>query len=287
MKRRTVLISYLLTLFASFGSFAQDNVTSNEPKKCHIFIHGYTAQSEGYFGELPRQVIWDSSNTIHRSSPEVATKILEQIETCDKDDLIVLRPHSYGAAQILFILGQGKRFQHFFPNHDFVKIYKKTYEVYSYTGAYHGTPIMDIVCSNKFTKRIGALFGKSCVETLTTSTISDVSSFVTSPGVPTHLIYSSDRSGYWGTLGAIISKHMVCVFQYIFKKKRNQNDNTLPIYSTRACAEVQPMLDEDSNCKKLDSQYFVDFHHERKYHHTEFLLNEEFMLMENTGEEKE
>jgi hypothetical protein len=287
MFKRTIKLFSLFFIILSSLSANAKNSQSSKNKKCNIFIHGYTKSGEGYFGDLPKQVVWDSSKSIQKSSPEVATKILEQMDSCEKDSLIVLRPHSYGAAQVLYILGQGKRFQKYFPDHDFVKIYKNVHEVYSYTGAYHGTPIMDIVCSNKFTKFIGAYFGKSCVQTLTTSSISDVSSFVHSPGVPTYLIYSSDRSGYFGTLGTIISKHMISLRQFIFKRKRNQNDNTLPIYSTRACAEIIPMLDENSNCKKLDSEYFIDFYHEENYHHTEFLLDKKFMLMENSGDKDE
>ena len=251
---------------------------------CNIFIHGYTANSTNYFGDLPRQVIWDSSKDIEDSAPDVASKILEKMQSCKSDQLITLRPHSYGASQVFYILGLGKRFKNLYPDHDFVKVYKKTFNVFSYTGAYHGTPLMNLVCSNGLTRFLGRVFGKSCVRTLLTSSSKDVTSYVNSPGVPTYLIYSSNRSGYYGTIGALISKYLVGGFQYIFRGRRNQNDNTLPISSTRACAKVKAMYSRDSNCKKIDPNYFIDFYHERDRNHTGFLKDKEFMLMENSNE---
>lgn len=266
---KTNLIGLVLLFFSS-------NLLAKEV--CNIFIHGYTSNEIRYFGELPRQVIWDSSEELEVSAPKVAKKILEEMETCSSGDAVVLRPHSYGASQVQYILGKGFQFQELYPNHDFVQVYKRTIEVYAYTGAFHGTPLMDLVCANKITSALGSWFGKSCVKSLTTSAVDNVSSKVTSPGVPTHLIYSSNRSGYLGTLGNIIATHMVGFFSYL-KGTRNQNDNTLPIYATRACAEKQLMPYADSNCKKLDSNYFIDFHHTEKFNHNQFLRNNEFMQM--------
>ena len=250
---------------------------------CDIYIHGYTAEGVGYFGDLPRQVIWDSSQEIEVAAPDVATKILEQMQTCPADAAIVLRPHSYGAAQVHFILSKGHLFQDLSPEHPYVEIYRRTIEVYSYTGAYQGTPLMDLVCANAITRKIGEFIGKACVRTLTTSPVDNVAAKATTPGVPIHLITSSNRSGYYNTTGTIISKHMVGFFDFILGR-RNQNDNTLPLYSTRACAEQQLMPKEDSKCEKLDGNYFIDFYHTTELNHNEFLKDEAFMGMTSDEE---
>jgi hypothetical protein len=274
------LLVLIITTFCVAHSYANDPI---QKKKCNIFIHGFTSNNINYFGDLPRQVLWDSTKEITEAAPEVATKVLEQIDTCNKDDLIVLRPHSYGVAIVHYILGQGRRFQDFSPYHDFVQIYKKTIHVYAYTGAYHGTALMDLVCSNTASKYVLDKFGKSCIKSLTTSPLNDVSSLVSNPGVPTYLIHSTNRSGYLGYLGStgkIIARSMVGFFDFYLNGTRNQNDNTLPIYATRACSKAQLMKNEDQNCRKLDSNYFIDFKHEKEMHHTEFLTNKDFMLME-------
>lgn len=271
-------------IFVLISALWIQSLSAQQLSKCHIFVHGYTSQNDKYFGELPRQVKWDSSLSIEKSAPEVAAKIIEQIHSCEPDSLVVLRPHSYGAAQVLYILGQGKRFQNFSPEHDFVKIYKRTFEVYSYTGAYHGTPLMDLVCSNKITATLGTSFGKSCVDTLTTSTVTDVANFVHSPGVPTYLIHSTNQSGYLGLLGTIIAKDKITLLDYTIGQKRNLNDNTLPLYATKACTNTTPLIKSDEICKKLDDTYFIDYHHTKKYNHTNFLLLNDFMLMEDGNE---
>ncbi len=85
--------------------------TTSAAESCDIYIHGYTPDGTNYFGDLPRQVIWDANQEIEVSAPEVARKILAEIDTCPKDSSIVLRPHSYGAAQIHYILSKGFHFQ--------------------------------------------------------------------------------------------------------------------------------------------------------------------------------
>jgi hypothetical protein len=252
---------------------------------CSIFIHGYTSNNENYFGDLPRQVLWDSSQNIEEASLDVAQGIIEQMDTCEDDDLIILRPHSYGVSQVLYILGLGKRFQDTYPDNKFVKIYKRTFEVFSYTGAFHGTPLMNIVCSSRLTRKIGKFFGKSCVPSLLTNTINGPTDYVHSPGVPTYLIYSTDRSGYYGALGGIISKYKVSFFSFFFRGTRNQNDNTLPIASTKACASQKLMKKRDSTCKKIDSTFFKDYYHLTDKNHTEFLTDKEIMLMGSINED--
>lgn len=274
MERSCLL--FLFTLLISQSLYAVSD--------CNIYIHGYTPNGKNYFGDLERQVVWDANQEIEVSAPIVAAKILDQIETCPVKSRVVLRPHSYGAAQVHYILGKGLIFHEHFPEHNYSKIYKRVSSVYAYTGAFHGTPVMDLVCTNKLTKLIGDLFGRECVHTISTSNIDNVAYKVQSPGVPTHLIYSTDRSGYLGTLGTIIAKHLVSWWSFVFKKVRNQNDNTLPIYATRGCAEKKLMKYEDSNCEKIDENYFIDFYHEKNRHHTEFLKDKEFMQLKVTSE---
>ncbi|OFZ60479.1 MAG: hypothetical protein A2381_13155 [Bdellovibrionales bacterium RIFOXYB1_FULL_37_110] len=252
---------------------------------CDIFIHGYTPEGQGYFGDLPRQVVWNANEPIEISAPKVADKILELMDTCEKDAPIVLRPHSYGVAQVHYILGKGKQFQALYPEHKFVQIFQRTTEVYAFTGAYHGTPLMDLICAKKVTQTLGKRFGRLCVTTLTTAKTFNVSNLVQSPGVPTYLIYSSDRSGYGGLLGGIIAKHLVDWKSYIFHGVRNQNDNTLPLYATKACAEQQLIEDPEFECKNLDSNYFVNFYHLKDISHSGYVDDHEFMLIKNQSDE--
>jgi len=268
------ILLYLLIITSTYAS-----------STCSIFIHGYTSNNIDYFGELPRQVLWDSSKNLEESAPEVAQGILEQMDSCQKDDLITLRPHSYGAAQVVYILGLGRRFQDKYPDHDYVKIYKKTFEVISYTGAYQGTPLMNLVCSNLVTNYIASKFGKSCVRSLLTNSLEGPSQYVNSPGIPTYLIYSTDRSGYYGTTGTVIAKYKITFFDFLFRRTRNQNDNTLPLASTLGCAKLDVLRYENSNCKKIDSNFFEDYFHIKDGHHTEFLKDSHFMLMGSINED--
>lgn len=258
--------------------------TTSAAESCDIYIHGYTPDGTNYFGDLPRQVIWDANQEIEVSAPEVARKILAEIDTCPKDSSIVLRPHSYGAAQIHYILSKGFHFQETKSDHDYVRIYQLTDEVYAYTGAFHGTPLMDIVCANRITAAIAEKFGRSCVRTLTTSELKNVSGKAQTPGVPIHLITSSDRTGYYRTTGSVIAMHLVGFWDYI-RGRRNQNDNTLPLYSTKACAHKQLLLKPYSTCEKLDTNYFIDFYHTDNQHHNEFLKDKDFMQMKRFYEE--
>lgn len=274
MKLLFALISLFVIVYSPH-SIAQD---------CDIYIHGYTPNGKNYFGDLERQVLWNANQEVESSAPEVAQKILKQIDTCPYDSNIVLRPHSYGAAQVHYILAKGRRFQHLFPEHDFVRVYQAVNEVYAYTGAYHGTPLMDLVCLNKLTRAIGAVVGRSCVRTLTTSKVENIAYIAGSPGVPTHLITSSNRSGFYGIPGTILAKHMVSWRSYLFGGVRNQNDNTLPLYATNACADKKVMQSSGTTCLKIDSTFFVDFVHTRDFNHQNFLKNEEFMRMVSENE---
>ena len=47
------------------------------------------------------------------------------------------------------------------------------------------------------------------------------------------------------------------------------------------------MKSKTSNCKKLDANYFVDYHHLKKKHHLEFLKDKKIMLMENKMEKND
>ncbi len=245
---------------------------------CDVFIHGFTSQSEGYFGDLPRQVHWNSQQEIPDAGPEVARKILDQIETCDLESRVVLRPHSYGVGVVHYILGKGYQFQTAFPDHEFVQVYKKVHEVYAYTGAFQGTAIMDFVCSSLFTESLASIFGKTCVKSLSTSKVDNAIFHVQTPGVVTHLITSSDSTGTYGTSSTLIGKSGVSFLDFALGK-RNQNDNTLPLTSTKACSSYNAILKDDIECVKVDSNFIFDFHHTREFHHFEFLNNKEFLLM--------
>ncbi len=267
---RFLNILILIAIFCSPSLFA---------KTCSIYIHGFTSTPQDYFGKIKRQVHWDSNLKIEDAAPQVANGILEQSKTCEKNEPIVLRAHSYGAAVTFYILGMGRRYQMKFSEHSFTKVYKMTTEFYSYTGAYSGTTVMDLLCGSKFIRKITSYFGKKCVPSLTTNGQFHPAEQITNPGVPTYLVYSTNRDAYRGTVGAIIAMDGISWFKWL-KGERNQNDSILPQHSTRGCARVQPMTDRVQNCTKISSQYFQDFYWEKDYSHNDFLENEDFMKME-------
>lgn len=268
IKRFTLFLLVLLSL----STFARES--------CDILVHGFSFSdhSDDYFGDFPNQVIWDSSQEIEVAAPKVAHGILEKMENCPYDNPVVLRPHSYGAAVVHYILGKGNLFQEAFPEHPFVKIYKRTTEVYAFTGAYHGTPLMDIVCANRLTKAIVELIGQSCVRGLSTSEVDNVGAKVTSAGIPTYLIYSTKRSGFGGVPGLMLSKHLVSYKEFI-NGVRNQNDNTLPLYAAKGCITKQLLDLPSDKCEKLDPDLMEDFFHTDEYGHLEFRKIYDFMYM--------
>ncbi len=249
---------------------------------CTIFVHGYTRTPDEYFGKLPHQVKWDSSLSILKSAPQVAQGILKEISNCEKESPVILRTHSYGAAQVYYILSQGKRFQELYPNHPFVQVYKKTVATYSYTGAFHGTPIMDLLCSSKVTMDIGDWANKPCVLSLTSSPQFDVSHYVTSPGVPFYLLYSTDDDAWLGIPGKIIGHFGQSFFEYEIQNFKTQNDNTLPTYASLGCSSTIPLINPEENCRKLDSNFFFDIYHESKLGHLDFRKNEKYMTRTQT-----
>ncbi len=253
-------------------SFAQDS--------CEILIHGFSFSdhSDDYFGDFPNQVLWDSSEEIEVAAPRVARGILEKMESCSYDAPVVLRPHSYGAAVVHYILGKGNLFQEAFPDHPFVKIYKRTTEVYAFTGAYHGTPLMDVVCANRLTRAIIELMGTSCVRGLSTSEVDNVGTKVASAGVPTYLIYSTKRSGFGGVPGLMLAKHLVSYKEFV-TGVRNQNDNTLPLYAAKGCVKKQILDLPTDQCEKLDPELMEDFFHTEEFSHLEFRKVRDFMYM--------
>jgi hypothetical protein len=246
---------------------------------CDVFIHGYTSKPHKYFGDMPRQVEWNSNQSHQKAAPAVAKEILKQTKSCPKDSAIVVRAHSYGAAVIFYILGMGKRFQKDFPSHDFTKVYKMVTEVYSFTGAYSGTLVMNVVCGSKVIGFFAKLFGKPCVPALSTNPQFHVSEQVTYQGVPTNVIYSTNTNGYKNTLGNFL-KFAGVKFNDIRDGIRNQNDSLLPQHSSLACAKVQVLTDPDQKCKKINSIYFNDFRWETEYSHNNFKENRDFMTMD-------
>ena len=273
MTSRKYWTAFLLALLCSAHAWAS---------VCTVFVHGYTRTSEEYFGKLPHQVLWDSSLPLLKAAPQVAAGILKEISTCPKDAPVIFRTHSYGAAQVYYILSQGKRFQELYPNHPFVQIYKKTVATYAYTGAFHGTPIMDLLCSSKVVMDIGDWASKPCLLSLMTSPQLDVSHYVTSPGVPFYLLYSTEDKAWLGIPGKIISHFGLSYFDHDVRELKTQNDNTLPTYATRGCSSSSPLLHPDDNCRKLDSNFFFDIYHETKLGHLDFRKNEKYMTKTQT-----
>ncbi|MBT3234969.1 MAG: hypothetical protein HN353_03365 [Bdellovibrionales bacterium] len=251
---------------------------------CDIFIPGYNAEkyveNEDYFGRWDKQVYWNSQQEIPAAAAELAPKILATIDQhCPLGSAVVIRAHSYGVSVVSYILGKGHRYVGQFPQHEFVKIYRRVFALYSYTGAFHGTSIMDILCSNGLINKLAGYFSQACVLSLTTATNHHPFFYISSVGVPIYLIYSTDRSPYGGVPGMVISKWGISWTQFAIEGKRNQNDSVLPTFSTRGCATTAPLLNSDSNCLKLDPDYMLDFHWLESTSHNEFLDNPRIMWM--------
>lgn len=261
-----------LIFLAIFSYFSHIQEAYSEV--CNIFIHGYTTNSENYWSNLERQVHWDTSQNYQEAAVEVSHKILEQMKTCG-DRPITLRSHSYGVPVTFYILGQGNRFKELYPEHDFVKVQEKTSAFYSYSGAYNGTPVMDLICGNALIGAATGLFDRNCVTSLTTNPSNHPSSEVTNPGVPVYIMYSTNRHAYASTLGTIMALTDISFKNWI-AGKRNQNDSVLPLHSIRGCAEAQTMFDPEQNCEKIDSFFFQDFIYAPDYTHNGYLENKEF-----------
>lgn len=252
---------------------------------CDILIHGYTKNGKKYFKKMPRQVVWNSQQNIEQAAPLMAKKILEHANQCDANMPVVLRAHSYGAAVAFYILGQGKKFADLMPDHDFVKVYKRTTALYSFTGAHRGTYLMDLVCSSHVIKFIMKLFGSKCVPSLSTEKIYHAANEVTDPGVPVYLIHSTDDGAYLGITGSILGARGISDEDYE-KGVRHQNDSVLPQFSTRGCAQHKVMTNGLEDCEKINENYMINFLRTKKFSHNKFRKKADFMFQVYKGKEE-
>jgi hypothetical protein len=279
-KNRATLTVLLVAIFCIYIS--PSTASSNET--CDIFIPGYNAEkyetTRDYFGPWNRHVYWNTKQEIPDAAEEMASKIWDVIQNdCLADEPVVLRAHSYGVAVIAYILGKGHRYVEQFPEHKFVKIYRRVFAIYSYTGAFRGTPIMDLLCSNGFIGKVAAVFSQKCVLSLSSATNHHPFHYISSVGVPIHLIYSSDRSAFGGIPGLIMAISGVGWNRFFIDGLRNQNDSVLPTYSTRGCGSNNPLFGADANCSKLDPDYMLDFFWLDTTSHNDFLDDPAIMWM--------
>lgn len=216
---------------------------------CDIYIHGIG--NEAIYDNKARVVKWNSHQEIEDGAFELAEKTLEQINFCEDGWPVMLHAHNYGAETLFYILGQGKRFEKFFPDHVFVRLYKKTIAVYSYAGSFSGTPLMDLICSNGTYPEISEILGEKCVLSMSTSSLHHPSNVVFDPGVPFYLIYSTKSDSLFGE----------ALSNYRFSEKLdgrvNLNDGIVMLSSSKACRNVLDMYD-NNNCEKIH-QLFIDY----------------------------
>ncbi len=246
---------------------------------CDIYIHGVGPDTSS-FRNMPLSVEWDTTLEIEDASPKLAYGILEEMENCDLNTPIFLRTHNYGSSIVHYILGQGKRFAKIYPKHDFVQVFKKTTAVYSYAGAFKGTPLMDLVCSNGDFNDIREIFDDTCVLSLSTSDIHHPTNNITSPGVPIYLITSTKSEGKTGNI----------LSSYRFNKKYdytsiNQNDGIILQSSSKACFNSQDIFNANSKCDKIDPSFFHDFINTDQFSHFELIENKELLIKEHPNYE--
>jgi len=265
--RSTVLFFFKLTFLIGM-------IYSNAyGQSCNIYIHGHL-KDKNIFREMPLSIDWDSGQELVPAASELAPKILAQLENCESGKAL-LRVHGYSANVVYYILGQGRRFLNFYPDHPFVKVFKSTLAVYSYGGSFKGTPLMNKVCADSANSDDKSIIGEDCLLSLTTSALHQASRYVSSVGVPIYLIYSTKKnrgrnSLNWNGLSA----------NQVSSGALNQNDGVFLQSSTIACREDRPLLDPSENCEKIDPFFFKDYLWVEDLNHIEMTKNRELMELE-------
>ncbi len=269
--RKIFLILLLLLAVISKITFAAT--------ACNVFVHGHM-QDTSYFSKFPDHITWDSNLELEDAAFEVAKKLLTRFYYCSKDQPIIIRTHNYASPVIHYILGMGKRYRALFPNHEYIKVYLKTSAVYSYAGAFKGTPLMDKICSDPNETVLKKILGDKCILSLTTSSIHHSSSFVTSTGIPFYLVYGSNNKDFDGIPGKILDSHLVN-WQESEQEIINQNDSVVPQYSSLGCKEATLLPFKASGCQKIDPENFFSFIRAELYSHTQMVADENLLKRES------
>jgi len=237
---------------------------------CDVYIHGVMRSDA--FDSMSRSVHWDSTLEIEEAALELAPKILKKIDECDPDIPVVLKAHDYGVSVVYYILGQGRRFEKFLPNHDFVQVYKNVVAVYSFAGAFLGTPLMDLICSDGEYPLIREIIGRTCVLSMSSSRLHRATALVPPPKIPFYLIYSTRSNGAGGEY---LSAYRNLVHDN--PSDANLNDGVIPLYSAKGCSQPADMFKVGDGCDIVDVSSFFDFVHTDTLGHFEMVDDVEFI----------
>jgi hypothetical protein len=241
--------------------------------QCVILIHGFSTGSDGtgfansnYFGSQPNQYQWNSHKKIRNVAHEFAQGLSDKINSTCGNNMVSLKAHSYGNALTYYTLSYGKFVRYYYDRgytwlagHSyygpFLNVYNKTDRYVAYTGAFRGTPLMDTVCSNWLTSKLGGFAGKPCVPSLKTDHNEHPATLISysNPGVSIKAVYSIRYDGYARAPGNLIGLSqggsLTSFHNWV------ENDNTLPAYSTLACSSNE--RNPSSGCSKTNSYFNV------------------------------
>jgi hypothetical protein len=230
-------------------------VYATQAAPCDIYIHGHSLNPD-YFDDKPHVVNWDHTREVADVAEDVAEKILVEMDHCDTLKAN-LRAHGQGANLSFYILAQGRRFSRVFPSHPFVKVFRKVEALYSYAGAFNGTPLMDQICAGGEAREEKAVLGNECLLSMTTSRIHRPVNQVVGAGVPVYLVYG-DKGRINGRRSPHLDLDRLSAKQ-VEEGVINQSDGVIPQYSSIACDGPLVLEDGASNCEKINRDDFVDF----------------------------
>ncbi len=228
---------------------------------CEIFIPGDGTSSVTNM----RSISWEANLELNPAAQSMSTSLLQALALCRRP--AILKAHGYGASVAFYILGLGKRFANLYPQHPYVQIFKKTVAMYSYNGAFRGTPIMDSICAGENNPELTETLSENCILSLTTSTIHHPSSEVNSPGVLIYLISTVSEQHYGTRSRELLDNYGLSWQEMSDGEIRNQSDGVVPLFSSSACASISVMDRPDDNCHKINSVYFQDFLRLENYPH--------------------
>ena len=266
-KKWIILIFFILAGVSN----AQSNML------CSIFViaHGLEKMSDDTLTRL-NAFRWNYQDEIINAAKNLAPILNEKINECGATPVII-KAHGYGMSVLYHILGIGKRYVEMFPDHEYVKVYKKVTGVYSIAGAFRGTPLMDKICTNASDSSISEVLGENCIYSMTTAGIHHASYDVNSPGVMVYLSSSTFRGSENSNRVKILEGLGLSWEEYFIHNERNQNDGVVPLFSALACESIEPLLYKDANCEKLNELYFKNYHRNDYVGHYD-LLNEKDLI---------
>ena len=242
-------------MFTLFILITVSNLMANEI--CNIYIHGHSLDTT-YFDKYEYNIKWNSNLELADAANEVAKKLLPVIGKCTNRP-VVLRTHGYSSNVVYLILGLGKRYTNIYPDNNYVKIFKSVISVYSVSGMFKGTPLMDHICASDEDSEISDVLGKKCVLSMTTSNLYHTSNYVNSPGVPFFLIFGTKTEENNGLIKTSLNSYGLTAEDYFQSEDVHINDGIVPLSSAMGCEEDLVIIDPESECKKINNKFFIDF----------------------------